>query len=103
MSDEPIALPVKTVQEQEKVMARAVEIFEEHTRQNGELWKTVDYIDTAHHIRHKAHRVYFAARRLENGLSVVESRDRIVESALDGINYSCFIIRQVEKNDEAVS
>jgi len=96
MSDTPIALPDPTIQEQEKVMARAIQIFEEHTRQNGELWKTVDEIDTAHHIRHKAHRVYFAARRLESGLAVAEAEARIVESALDGINYNCFIIRQVE-------
>lgn len=97
--DDPIA-PPKDISEHERVLARAIDIVDSHDREHGELWREADATELGAMARHKANRVNYAARRYQDskGKDMV-AKERIVESALDGINYLVFIIRHVEDND----
>jgi len=79
--------PTDTLAEQLYTFCRAMQIFVERTEElGGELWKEVDTDDTAHHIRHKAQRLYH--REGHGGFDP--------DDALDLINYACFYLRQKE-------
>jgi len=75
------------------VMVEALAIFQEHTDRLGELWREVEPEDTAHHIRHKAQRVFHAeVNGAERDRESLEDFGR--DSALDLINYAAFYVRQ---------
>jgi len=77
----------ETMREHLTVWVRAAKIFKERTEDlGGELWREVDTSDTAHHVRHKAQRLYHR-----------EDTDRYdPDDPLDLINYAIFYIRQKE-------
>lgn len=76
--------------EQTLVLVQALDIFQDHTDRIGEMWRTVDALNTAHHIKHKADRTYHAERyETEDGFAL--------DSALDLINYAVFYVRQKEE------
>lgn len=83
----------------ERVLARAANIVADHTSEHGELWKEADATELGAMARHKANRVNYAARRYQEGKGKDEAKKRIVDSALDGINYLAFIVQLVEAND----
>jgi len=85
--------PTQTNQCQLHVMTEAMAIFQEHTDRLGELWREVEPEDTAHHIRHKAQRVFHAeVNGAERDRESLEDFGR--DSALDLINYAAFYVRQ---------
>lgn len=95
--DDPIP-PPKDVSEHERVMARAIDIVERHTSEHGELWREADPTELGAMVRHKANRVNYAARRFQDGQGREDAKQRIIDSALDCINYCGFIIQAVERD-----
>lgn len=87
---------LSTMQEHELVLDRAARIFGNHTAEHGELWREADATELGAMVRHKGNRVNYASRRFQDGENREQERKRIVDSALDCINYCAFIIRLVE-------
>lgn len=96
--DKPIQAS-SSIAGQEKVVARAIDIYEQHSREHGELWKEADPTELGAMVRHKGNRVNYSARRYQEGHNKDKERKRIVDSALDCINYCGFIIRLVEDEE----
>lgn len=102
LPESPVDAPIPSPQEitsHERVMARAIDIVEAHTSEHGELWREADATELGAMVRHKGNRVNYAARRWQEGQGREEAEGRIVDSALDCINYCSFIIQLVEDSD----
>lgn len=91
--------PSRTLTQHLNVLTNALSIYDERSRERGELWAQFDEHDSFHHARSKLARI---GAMLQDGsykdkdkLEMIEMRSKLNDEILDLINYVVFLYRHV--------